>query len=89
MPPEPIRIELPAQLGLTAAGALRDRLLAVAGRPVALDASRVEHLGGLCLQVLLSARLTWATAGAPLSLTDASPAFDEAWSLFGAPALAA
>lgn len=89
MPSSPIRVELPAHLGLTAAGPLRERLLAVTGRPVTLDAAGVEHLGGLCLQVLLAARLTWQADGASLTLVDPSPSFQEAWTLFGAPPLAA
>lgn len=80
-------LPLPAQLGLTAAAPLASALLAERGRPLALDASAVERLGGLCLQVLLSARLTWITDDQPLTLAAASPAFREAWSLFGAPTL--
>lgn len=89
MAPNPIRIELPSHLGLTAAAPLRERLLAVADRAVTVDASGVEHLGGLCLQVLLSARTTWRVQGEAFSLVDPSPAFIEAWTLFGAPPLAA
>ena len=63
---------------------MRDRLSAVRGRPLKLDASRVERLGGLCLQVLLSARITWAVDGLPIAVVNSSPAFTDALALFGA-----
>jgi chemotaxis protein CheX len=48
----------------------------------------VERLGALCLQVLLSARLTWAADGAPLTIAAASPAFEEQVARLGAAAFA-
>ena len=62
------RISLPEGLDTGGAAALADELRAVRGRPLTLDASRVGRVGALGLQVLLSARLTWARDGAPLSL---------------------
>jgi chemotaxis protein CheX len=56
------------------------------GGPIEIDASQVERLGGLCLQVLLSARQTWAADGHSARLSQTSPAFDDYWALFGAPA---
>lgn len=91
MPPqaEAAVIELPKAMNLTAAAPLAERLLGLHGAPVVLDASRVERLGGLCLQVLLSASLTWAGAGVPFVIANPSPGFQEAWTLFAAPPLAA
>ena len=53
-------------------------------RPVKLDASRVNRLSGLCLQVLLSARNTWTSDNVPIALEDASAVFSKGWSLYGA-----
>jgi chemotaxis protein CheX len=75
---------LPAILDLNAAGPLAARLLALRGAAVMLDASQVSRLGGLCLQVLLSAQATWAADGVTLDVTDRSQAFDDALALFGA-----
>jgi chemotaxis protein CheX len=84
MSTEPAVIALPAVLDLKAARPLAGELLARRGGALSLDASRVERLGALCLQVLLSARLTWDADGKPLTLKDPSPAFEEQFGLFGA-----
>ena len=78
-------VTLPAVLDIQQAGPLRDQLLGLKGQAVSLDASGVERLGGLCLQVLLAARLSWARDGHDLSVTPASDAFVEQWGRFGAP----
>lgn len=52
---------LEANLGPKAMIGLKDDLCARRGRPVTLDASNVSHIGGGCLQLLLSAKLTWAS----------------------------
>jgi chemotaxis protein CheX len=55
----PLRvIELPDVLDLKAATPLTVEFLSMRGRPLDVDASRVERLGGQCLQVLLSAAKT-------------------------------
>ena len=81
-------VTLPAVLDIRAADPLKADLLAVRGQALTLDASAVERLGGLCLQVLLSARKTWATDGHDLTVAPASDAFSEQWAAFGAPAFA-
>jgi chemotaxis protein CheX len=78
-------ITLPDVLDIQAIEPLRAALLAARGRPLALDGSRVERLGGLCLQLLLSARSTWVEDGLALTLVSPSPAFAEQWTGFGAP----
>lgn len=80
-------VRLPAVMDLNAAAPLAAELLALRGRPVRLDASSVERLGGLCLQVLLSARATWAADGVSLSLEQASTALRDALGLAGAAGL--
>ena len=79
---------LPPVLDIRAAEDLKTQLLALRGRPLAIDASAVERLGGLCLQVLLSARRTWDEDGQALSVAAPSDAFAEQWAAFGAAPLA-
>jgi chemotaxis protein CheX len=75
-------------LDLKAALQLRRALLEHRGRALRIDASAVQRLGGLCLQVLLSAKLSWAEDGALFCLSPRSQAFDDTVFLFGAvPAL--
>jgi chemotaxis protein CheX len=81
-------LQLEPVLDLGAAERLHARLVALRGGPIEIDASQVERLGGLCLQVLLSARQTWAADGHSARLSQTSAAFDDAWALFGAPAFA-
>jgi len=78
---------LPGVLDIRAAETLKTQLLALRGRPLAIDASAVERLGGLCLQVLLSARRLWAEDGQALTVEPASDAFADQWAAFGAPPL--
>jgi chemotaxis protein CheX len=84
---DPFVVPLPAVLDLNAAAPLAAELLALRGRSVRLDASHTERLGGLCLQVLVSARNAWAADAARFEIADRSAAFDEALTLFGAHAL--
>lgn len=77
-------IVLASVLDMNAAEPLKAALLAVRGQVVVLDASNVERLGGLCLQVLLSARKTWAADGVELTIAPQSEAFSEQWAAFGA-----
>ena len=69
---------------MNAAEPLKPELLAQRGQSVTLDASNVERLGGLCLQVLLSARKTWASDGVDLTIAPQSQGFSEQWAAFGA-----
>jgi chemotaxis protein CheX len=71
-------------LDLNAAAPLAAELVALRGAAVSLDASAVTRLGGLCLQVLLSAQSAWAADRQPFHIADPSAAFSEALALFGA-----
>ena len=51
-----------------------------------IDGASVDRLGGLCLQVLLSARRTWQADGVNLRLGSVSQSFADQWAAFGAPA---
>jgi chemotaxis protein CheX len=80
-------LELGEVLDLKAAGALHAELLTLRGRPIEVDASKVQRLGGLCLQVLVSAEATWRLDDQPFLLAQPSPEFDAGWALFAAPTL--
>jgi len=81
-------MKLASVLDLGAAAPLWSQLCEARGRPLALDASGVERLGGQCLQSLLAARAQWASDGIAFSVALASPAFQEALRLMGADDLA-
>ncbi|MEP9375052.1 STAS domain-containing protein [Mesorhizobium sp. KR1-2] len=67
--------ELPAVLDLKAAPPLAERLRALRGAALTLDAGRVEWLGGQCLQVLLAAAQSWRADGAALRLAGVTAEF--------------
>jgi chemotaxis protein CheX len=75
---------LPETLDLNAAEPLRQALVEQRGHPLVLDGSQVERLGGLCLQVLLSAQKTWAEDGQEFRLERCSPELMQQLQLFGA-----
>ena len=79
----PETYRLPPILDLKAAAPLRAQLLELRGRPIVLDGEDVQRLGGLCLQVLLSARDSWVHDGMPFSLNPASDALQQSFALFG------
>lgn len=77
-------ITLPAILDIRAAEPLKSDLMLYRGHAVTLDASSVERLGGLCLQILLSAVKTWKADGQALIFLNVSQALTEQWLGFGA-----
>ena len=77
-------LSLPAVLDLAQAETLKAALLPMRGQSVVIDASRVERLGGLCLQVLISAQQTWARDGHTLKIDAVSREFADQWNAFGA-----
>jgi chemotaxis protein CheX len=83
--PAVVSLQLEPVLDLGAAERLHARLTELRGQPLDIDASQVERLGGLCLQVLISARNTWHADGNSAVIGQTSTAFDEAWELFAAP----
>ncbi len=70
-------VELPEVLDLKAAAPLAGEFLAHRGEELRVDASRVQRLGGQCLQVLLSAAMTWKVDEIPLGFVNPSPDFIE------------
>lgn len=83
----PAVVSLPPVLDLQAAEPLRAELMSLRGRPMSLDASQVTRLGGLCLQVLMSARKIWVEDGVSLMVDQPSSGFSEQLAAFGDPEL--
>lgn len=83
----PAVVSLPPVLDLQAAEPLRAELMSLRGRPLSLDASQVTRLGGLCLQVLMSARKIWVEDGVSLMVDQPSSGFSEQLAAFGDPEL--
>ena len=83
----PAVVSLPPVLDLQAAEPLRAELMSLRGRPLSLDASQVTRLGGLCLQVLMSARKIWVEDGVSLMVDQLSSGFSEQLAAFGDPEL--
>lgn len=77
-------IALSESLDFTAADSLLEQVKEARGQDLQLDASRVNRLGAACLQVLLSAAMTWASDGKIFQLTPRSPPVDEFLRLMGA-----
>jgi chemotaxis protein CheX len=71
------RLELPSRLDLLAADELAEALEHLRDTPLEIVASGVTHVGALCLQVLLAARLQWTRDGVVFRLVEVSEAFAE------------
>ena len=76
-------ISLPARLDLCTVDELATAIRAGLGGAVTLDAGEVSHIGGIGLQLLLSAAKTARASGQVLSITPRSEAFDRALALYG------
>ncbi len=79
-------VELPSVLDLQAAAPLAGEFLALRGRPVDVDGSHVQRLGGQCLQVLLSDAKTWKADEIPFALVNPSRDLIDGLALLGVPA---
>lgn len=62
---------------------LHEELLKRGKQPLAIDASCVDRIGTLSLQVLMAASAAWRAAGQPLVVTSPSDAFLAALRLLG------
>jgi len=86
---EPIEtFQLPSVLDLKAAASLREQFIGLRGSALRVDASRVERLGGLCLQVLIAARSAWAEDRHELTFDDLSTELQAGLNIFGVQPLA-
>lgn len=79
-------LSLSPVLDLNAAAPLRSLILMYRGQDLELDAGSVERIGGLCLQVLLAARQTWAADQKTLRIKDLPEPCQDALRLAGAAA---
>ena len=82
-------VVLPSVLDLKSVGPLHQAFLSARGTPIDVNAADVTRLGGLGLQLLLSARATWANDGLPFRVSAPSDDFNAALALFGAQDLTA
>ena len=76
-------IMLPEKLDTATAAELQEMLAAAGESDLVLKASQVTQLGGLCLEVLLSAAKTANSAGKSLTVSEPSDKFAEHLAVFG------
>lgn len=76
-------VQLSEVLDLTAASPLAQALLARRGSDVSVDASRVNRVGALCLQVLVAAAATFKADGVRLRVDKPTDEFLEGCRLLG------
>jgi chemotaxis protein CheX len=76
-------VQLAEVLDLTAASPLAQALLAHRGSDVTVDASRVNRVGALCLQVLLAAAATFKADGVRMRVDKPTEEFLEGCRLLG------
>ncbi|MCL4715900.1 MAG: STAS domain-containing protein [Hyphomonadaceae bacterium] len=81
-------LRLSPVLDLGAAAPLWRGLCEARGAAIEIDASQVERIGGLCLQVLLAARTQWRADGRSFAIVQPSAAFADGVRLMAAADLA-
>ena len=77
------RLILKQRLDSAAAASLRDALAASGAEDIALDASEVEVLGGLCLELLMCASQVARATGQAFAIANPSEAFADNLARFG------
>ena len=82
-------MQLASVLDLRAAAPLWSALSAARGQALCVDASAVERVGGLCLQLLLGAQAQWRAEGVSFKIENPSTGFVEAIKLAAAEELIA
>lgn len=70
-------------LDLNAASTLHSRLMELRGSDLVIDASSVERVGALCIQVLMSASRTWEEEERSLTFSQMSDALTKTMQLSG------
>ncbi len=76
-------ISLAAVLDLNEASALRGTLMRLRGSNVAIDASGVERIGTLCVQVIMAAAKTWDEDKLSFTFSKVSDAFQKTMQVIG------
>ena len=74
---------LPQRLDSSAAPSLATALERLRGHPLAIDASAVDFVGTLSIEVIVAAGLQWAADGHGLSVIRPSPRFAAACGVLG------
>lgn len=76
-------VRLPRRLDVSAGIELRETLLQRRGSPLELDASAVESVSGLALEMIVAAARQWAEDGAEFSFAAPSDGFAAACRTLG------
>ena len=76
-------ISLAAVLDLNEASSLRGTLMGLRGSNVAIDASGVERIGTLCVQVIMAAAKTWDEDKLSFTFSKVSDAFQKTMQVIG------
>lgn len=76
-------ISLAAVLDLNEASTLRGKLMGIRGNNVAIDASGVERIGALCVQVIMAAAKTWDEDKLSFTFSKVSDAFQKTMQMIG------
>ncbi|ASW05522.1 MULTISPECIES: STAS domain-containing protein [unclassified Rhizobium] len=76
-------VSLAAVLDLNEASALRGTLMGLRGSNVAIDASGVERIGTLCVQVIMAAAKTWDEDKLSFTFSKVSDAFQKTMQVIG------
>ena len=77
------KISLAAVLDLNEASTLRSKLLGLRGSNIVVDASGVERVGALCVQVIMAAAKTWDEDKLSFTFSKVSDAFQKTMQLIG------
>lgn len=77
------KISLAAVLDLNEASTLRSKLVGLRGSNVVVDASSVERVGALCVQVIMAAAKTWDEDKLSFTFSKVSDAFHKTLQLIG------
>ncbi|MBO9097248.1 MULTISPECIES: STAS domain-containing protein [Rhizobium] len=77
------KISLVAVLDLNEASTLRSKLMGLRGNNVVVDASGVERVGALCVQVIMAAAKTWEEDKLSFTFSKVSDAFQKTMQLIG------
>jgi chemotaxis protein CheX len=82
--PDVAMVTLPAVIDVASVAAVRDQIQQHRGSALEVDASAVERIGGLGIQVLLAASAAWASDGQPFIMNKPSSVLNETLRLTGA-----
>ncbi len=78
-------LRLPPAVDLTSVKLIAEEIAAKRGSPLEIDAGDVMRLGGLGVQLLLSAQRSWEDDGIPVKITKWSDVFQRDIEQLGAP----